>query len=162
MFFLKSFQIEKRRSGLSDAVMKVRRISIPGQLEEIENVSRVVGDCAKGAGFDELTSYTCQLAVGEACENIIKHGYGEDHTGPIRVVIRTTPGEIEVELFDDAPPFDPANASLTENWPLDDPPVGGLGLRIIYAVMDEVQYQRTDQENLLRMRKSILSPKVKT
>lgn len=142
--------------------MKVKQFSISSRLEEIENVSRTVGDCADGAGFDELSSYACQLAVGEACENIIKHGYGEDHTGPIRVVIRTTPGEIVVELSDDAPPFDPADAARADNWPLDDPPVGGLGMKIIYTVMDEVQYQRADQKNLLRMRKSVSNPKVKT
>jgi anti-sigma regulatory factor (Ser/Thr protein kinase) len=135
--------------------MTVKRLSIPGRLEEIERVSRVVGDCATGVGFDELTSYACELAVGEACENIIKHGYGHEIAGLIRVKIEANPGEIVVELSDDAPPFDAAKAPEPESWAPDDPPVGGLGLRIIHTVMDEIQYCRLDQGNRLRLRKCI-------
>jgi serine/threonine-protein kinase RsbW len=135
--------------------MTVKEFSIPGRLEEIERVSRVVGDCAMGAGFDDLTSYACELAVGEACENIIKHGYEQENAGPIRVKIEASPGEIVVELSDDGPPFDAAKEPEPGYWAPDDPPVGGLGLRIIHSVMDEIQYRRLAQENRLRLRKSL-------
>jgi anti-sigma regulatory factor (Ser/Thr protein kinase) len=137
--------------------MKVQRFSIPGRLDEIERVSSIVGDCAMRAGFDELTSYACELAVGEACENIIKHGYGQENPGAIRVKIEASPGEIMVELADDAPPFDAAKKPEPESWAPDDPPVGGLGLKIIHTVMDEIQYRRLAHGNRLQLRKCIPS-----
>src|SRR3989304_9986512 len=80
----------------------------PAFLLESEAIGDFVGEAADEAGFDERTRYACQLAVGEACENIIKHGYGGEGRGNILVTTESSAGEISVELRDTAPPFTPA------------------------------------------------------
>jgi serine/threonine-protein kinase RsbW len=108
---------------------------------------------ARSAGFDDRTSYACQLAVTEACENIILHGYRKKAEGEIRVTTRSRPGELIVDIVDTAPPFNPTRVPTEEDWPAADPPVGGRGLLIIRRVMDEVRYRRRGNRNVLRMRK---------
>jgi len=133
-------------------------MQIDGHLDQIERIGRFIQEAALDAGFDEMESYACELAVCEACENIILHGYGDDSTGKIEVAVQTKPDNITIELWDDAPPFDPANCPTELNLSNDDPPVGGLGLVIMHKVMDDMEYHRREGRNQLRMRRSRKSP----
>ena len=128
--------------------------AIPARLDQVEAVCLLVDQGARSAGFDDRTSYACQLAVTEACENIILHGYGKKAEGEIRVTTRSRPGDLIVDIVDTAPPFNPTRVPTEEGWPMTDPPVGGRGLLIIRRVMDEVRYRRRGNRNVLRMRKS--------
>ncbi len=130
-------------------------LTVPGRLERIRDITGLVGEAALQAGFDSRSAYACELAVGEACENIIKHGYQTEDGGDIRVSIASRPGELSVELIDSAPPFNPARVPDTREWTPDDPPVGGLGLLIIHRVMDQVQYLRRRKHNILRLVKHL-------
>lgn len=134
--------------------MIAKRMKIDGRLDQIESIGRFIQEAAQDAGFDEMESYACELAVCEACENIILHGYGDDSTGEIEVAVQTKPNNITIELWDDAPPFDPANGPTKLDWSLDNPPVGGLGLVIMHKVMDDVEYRRKEGRNQLRMCRS--------
>jgi serine/threonine-protein kinase RsbW len=130
-----------------------RTLVVPAALSEVALICDLVNLEALAAGFDSRTSYACQLAVAEACENIILHGYGDRAEGQISVAVDTTPGELTVELADTAPPFNPAERPAGPPDP-DDPPLGGLGLLIMHRVMDEIDYVRRPDGNTLTMRKS--------
>ncbi len=135
-----------------------KRMKIDGRLDQIERIGHFIQEAAQDAGFDEMESYACELAVCEACENIILHGYGDDSTGEIEVAVQTEPNIISIELWDDAPPFDPANGPTELDWSLDNPPIGGLGLVIMHKVMDDVEYRRKEGRNQLRMCRARKSP----
>jgi serine/threonine-protein kinase RsbW len=133
--------------------MHSENISIPARFEEIEAVCNLVDRAARQAGFTETTNYACQLAAGEACENIICHGYKDESSGEIEVHVRATSGKLTIELSDTAPPFDPTsvpNPAIEER--IEDQ-VGGLGLPIIRRVMDEIEYSRQGDSNRLTLRK---------
>lgn len=118
-------------------------------------LGQTVEEYAKHAGFDPRTGYACQLAVGEACENIIIHGYGGESEGPITLTVTAEEGNLSIELCDTAPPFNPAQKPADRKFDLDDPPVGGLGLVIIHKVMDSVRYTRTSTQNCLYLTKRV-------
>lgn len=138
--------------------MRARTLTIPGRLDQIEKICSLVGEAGREAGFDKRTTYACQLAVSEACENIVKHGYGSEGSGEIEATIRVALGDLTVELLDSAPPFNPAAKPPVRDWPSYDPPVGGLGLVMIHKVMDEVKYRRKGQHNWLHLRKRAQTP----
>ncbi len=129
----------------------------PGRFDHIEAICDLVDRAAQIAGFDDSTSYACQLAVGEACENIICHGYKGEDRGDIEVTARAEPGELTIELQDSAPPFDPTSVPASEVEIGTEDQVGGLGLPIIYRVMDEVEYSRRGRKNRLTLRKRCTS-----
>ncbi len=110
---------------------------------------------AREAGFDESTSYACQLAVDEACENIVKHGYDSSQPGEICIAVTASPGALTVRLEDTGEPFNPARRPRQQPWDENDPPVGGLGLLIIHRVMDRVRYLRKAGVNRLTMSKRV-------
>jgi len=133
--------------------VSVRRLTIPGRLDAIEAACECVEAGAQDAGFDDSTSYACQLAVAEACENIVIHGYRRKAGGDIRLEVTASRGDLTVRLEDSAPPFNPARPPDEQEWDRHDPPVGGLGLHIIHRVMDRVTYARRSGLNRLTMRK---------
>jgi anti-sigma regulatory factor (Ser/Thr protein kinase) len=130
------------------------RLTIPGRLDRIQDVTTRVGEAAHAAGFGDRDAYVSELAVAEACENIIKHGYGAEDRGTIEVMIQASRRRLVIELEDHGPPFNPAVEPETREWTPEDPPVGGLGLLIIHRAMDEVRYTRTRSGNKLRLEKS--------
>lgn len=136
--------------------MTSRTVTVPAELDQIRVLGKTVEEFAHIAGFDSRTGYACQLAVGEACENIIIHGYGEALSGSISLTINATAGELIIELCDTAPPFNPARKPQHRELDMENPPVGGLGLVIIHRVMDEVRYVRTESGNCLKLRKRVL------
>jgi len=129
------------------------KITVPAYHANIENICNLAGEAAIKSGFDDRTVYACQLAVGEACENIINHGYKEEGIGDIELSADTSPGKIILKLRDSAPPFNPAVEPSPSHWKDEDPPIGGLGLRIIHRVMDKVSYTRTGGKNILELHK---------
>lgn len=111
-------------------------------------------DAASQCGFDDRTSYACQLATCEAVENVIQHGYRGLGGGQVTVETRALPGTLVIEIVDDAPPFDPTTYPLVSDVIPEDMQVGGRGILMIYRVMDEVQYERRGNENHLRLTKT--------
>jgi len=57
---------------------------------------------------------------------------------------------------DDARPFNPLErAPVDTTVPLDQKPLGGLGIHMIRHSMDELEYRRDGGRNILTMRKRI-------
>ena len=130
------------------------KLTIPAYHKDIENLCDLTGKAAKTAGFNERTAYMCQLAIGEACENIINHGYKQEGIGEIELSAYSSPGKLKLILRDSAPPFNPAIEPGPPTWEDEDPPVGGLGLLIIHRVMNEVGYKRIKNHNILELEKT--------
>ena len=133
--------------------MAEREFSVPAYHKNIEQICNAAGEAAEEAGFNDKTVYACQLAVGEACENVINHGYKEEGNGQIILTAKTSPGSLILELCDTAPPFNPAVSPENSDWEREDPPIGGLGLLIIHRVMDKVNYRREGDRNYLELHK---------
>ena len=135
--------------------MTNHRLTIEGRFDQVETLSDLVESIAEAAGFTDRDQYALQLAVCEALENIITHGYQGESTNLIEAQVDSDPGEVRIELWDDAPPFNPSNLPQENEWVGDDPPVGGLGLKIMHKVMDEIHYERVGERNRLSMAKRI-------
>ena len=135
--------------------MTNHRLTIEGRFDQVATLSDLVESIAEAAGFTDRDQYALQLAVCEALENIIIHGYQGESTNIIEAEVDSDPGELRIELWDDAPSFNPSNLPEEKEWVGDDPPVGGLGLKIMHKVMDEIRYERVGERNRLSMLKRI-------
>jgi anti-sigma regulatory factor (Ser/Thr protein kinase) len=110
-------------------------------------------------GFSEEDTQFIILAVDEACANVIRHAYQGRTDGEITISCRDSADGIEFLLTDQGAACDPAcfpKRSFDEVRP------GGLGLPLIQAVMDRVEFRRVNGKNELHLAKSLHSPKVLT
>jgi len=89
------------------------------------------------------------LAVNEAVTNSLLHGYG-GQPGPIGLCVEADDGELRVILYDVAAPFDPTQVPPPDiNLPLEDRPLGGLGIHMMRQLTDALTYRRSTEGNEL-------------
>lgn len=99
------------------------------------------------------------LAINEAVTNILLHGYN-DQPGPVTVCVEADGDDILVRLSDDAPLFDPTSVPPPDiNLPLEDRPLGGLGVHMMRQLTNELRYRTTvDGKNELTfVKRGVLS-----
>ncbi len=101
-------------------------------------------------------SRALHLALGEHVTNIIAYAY-EDHTEhEIVARLRLWSGTVEAEVEDDGRPFNPLeHPRVDTTLPVDERPIGGLGIHLLRKSMDELTYSRESGRNILSMRKRI-------
>ena len=96
------------------------------------------------------------LVLDEVVTNIIDYGYDDADRHEIRVTMTCEGNVLTIEVDDDARAFDPLAAPPPDlDLPLEERPIGGLGIHIVRSVMNDVEYQRRDGHNILTMRKTI-------
>ena len=134
--------------------MSESRLIVPARYDRIKQICSFVVDAANVAGLDESSTFQCQIAVDEACTNIIEHGYEGEDRGRIEVICNTNPGVLKIELLDQAPPFDPETVPEPElGAPLEDMKIGGLGIYFMKKMMDDVSFSRENGTNRLALLK---------
>lgn len=117
--------------------------------EKLENVG-----CA--LGLSRRCLFEINLALDELFTNIISYGFQDQSEHFIRVSISTDCNVLTVVLEDDGMAFNPVDSILPElPCTLDECKVGGLGIHLVKNLMDEIDYQRRANTNVLTLKKNI-------
>ena len=129
-------------------------LRFPAQADRLKLVRGSIRAAARMCGFNDTTSQNIVLAVDEACQNIIVHGYKGRADGEIHMSLARKPNGIQVSLVDSAPLVD---AATIVPRPLTDIRPGRLGSHFIREIMDTADYRpRPDGPgNLLEMFKRL-------
>jgi serine/threonine-protein kinase RsbW len=116
-------------------------VVFPGRYESLSAIRDFVVNIAKGMGFQDFDLYAVELAVDEACSNIIEHSYGGENKGDIELTCDSNERSLVIILRDRGTPFDPSiipepNFGLN----IDQLKPGGAGLFLMRKMMDEVYF----------------------
>ena len=119
----------------------------------LEEIGALVVQTAKDAGFNSKDCYAMQLAVDEACTNIIEHGYGGENRGKIECSCNLINDKFTIVLRDWGQSFSPEDVPIPNfNVPLADLQSRGAGIFMINKIMDEVHFEfETPNGNTLTM-----------
>lgn len=130
-------------------------LQITAVLAHVPTACDFVADEAVRAGLDEHAVYHCQLAVDEACTNIIEHGYQQRQDNPvIDIFCHTDSNRFTITIMDDGIMFNPLTKPKPDpSAPLEQRGGGGWGIHFIRKFMDEVFYSRENQRNCLSLTK---------
>lgn len=139
--------------------MKGKRfeLEVDSKLESLSIISDFVAKVLKEIGADEGTVFGVQMAVDEACTNIIQYAYREQK-GIITLVCELVDDEFVVTIRDKGEPFDPSRVPPPDlKADLDKRKIGGLGIHFMRKMMDEVSYNLdAEKGNELTMRKKLV------
>lgn len=117
------------------------QLKIPSLTDNLELIRMIVATVADKAGFNADDVSKIELAVDEACANVIKHAYSKDPQQPIDLVIEIDYKKIAIIVTDHGKGFDFTRipkADVKEY--LAEMRVGGLGIYLMKALMDEVEF----------------------
>jgi serine/threonine-protein kinase RsbW len=130
-----------------------RAAVFPGRFDSLSAIIDFVTRAAQSAGLDLPAIHAVQLAVDEACTNIIEHAYGGEGRGEIECCCTITHYSLTVTLCDRGAPFDPGSVPDPDlHSHLENRQEGGLGLFLMRQLMDEIRFQFTPSEgNILTM-----------
>lgn len=98
------------------------------------------------------TAMIVGLAMEEAVTNVIKYAYDDRQPHPIAVRVRCTPSQVILAIEDDGRPFDPTAAPPPDfRKPLEERPIGGLGLHLVRGLVQALRYERRGGRNRLEI-----------
>jgi anti-sigma regulatory factor (Ser/Thr protein kinase) len=128
-------------------------LKIGSEIAEIPKVSTRLEEALSGSGFSSEEILDTQLAVEEVITNTINHGYKKPG-GDIDISFRITGSSTEIEIADNAPPFNPLSLPEPDiSGNISDRKVGGLGVFLVRQVMDDVRYRYENGKNVLTLEK---------
>jgi serine/threonine-protein kinase RsbW len=135
----------------------VRRLhlTLEASLETVPAAGGAVRDLCLTSGMDAGDAALVELAIVEALQNTIEHGYA-GAPGQVELAARVDPDQVHAEITDTAPPVNLARvmqAPDDDHSPLDRDSLleRGRGLAIIRGVFDRVVFTRTESGNHLAL-----------
>jgi serine/threonine-protein kinase RsbW len=135
-------------------------LQVPSSTENLALIREFVTGIGVRAGFSQADIDKLELAADEACANVIEHAYESDIMREVMVRAVYDEEFLQITIEDSGREFDPRFVPQTDVERLvSERRSGGLGLRLIRTLMDEVHYRRTpDHKNELRMVMRIKRP----
>jgi len=123
--------------------------TVPATLDSLGTITDYVMAAAASAGLDRRASYRLRLAVDEIATNIIVHGYANaGHQGVLELRADIDDRTLTIAIDDTGVTCDPRQAPIPDiNLPLDQRPIGGLGVYLAMCNVDEFVYEHVGDRN---------------
>jgi len=136
---------------------KKYQLKIPSQSDNLAIIRDVVAKVASRIGFDTDEASKIELAVDEACTNVIKHAYANNSNQMIEVSIKVDQKKLIIIVADKGKGFNPDKIKLPDlNKSIKEGRKGGLGLCLIKTLMDKVEFEiKPGSKNQVKMIKYI-------
>ena len=122
---------------------------VPGTDAGVRQAADALERFAAGCGIAAEIRWRVLVALDEALSNVVHHGYA-GQSGEVEVMFAVSDTSLTIAVSDTAPPFNPLLAPQADTTvSLSSRRVGGLGLTLVRALMDDVQYERREGHNRL-------------
>ena len=132
--------------------MNFLEIVLPNRASEIPRAHEALDQFARRHALPPERFTRLHVALEEHLTNIVSYGYEPHQAGTIRIRFVLNSSTVTVEIEDDARPFDPVQAREVDvSVPLEDKPIGGLGVLLIRKSVDALNYQRVGDKNILTL-----------
>lgn len=129
------------------------RITRAAYLESLKDFREFIKEhCAGYSGVTEEVLYDLQLAVDEACTNIITHGYAGMDPGSIILDLEMDSKKLILSLTDFGHSFEPDSTDVPNvEAPIEERQMGGFGLFFIQQSVDRMDYRVTEDGNTMTL-----------
>lgn len=112
---------------------RIAKVTVRADLKYLRPVLEFVKFCAEGEGVSPDTAVLLEVAVEEACVNVIKHAYDPAEGGDFDVEVSRGPHRIVISIEDRGVPADLEALGRNEN--------SGLGVTLMRSIADEAVFQ---------------------
>lgn len=129
-------------------------VTLKNQLTEIERLSAIVDEFGEQHDIPAKVLFALNVSLDEILTNVISYGYADGLSHDIIVRLACRDGTVEIEVEDGARAYNPLTTpepDLTK--PVEERPIGGLGVHLLRKMMDSIEYRRERDRNILTFRK---------
>jgi anti-sigma regulatory factor (Ser/Thr protein kinase) len=143
-------------SGPSRQPPRVLSVVVVNQRREVARLARLVDQFGEECGLSEDATASINLMLDEVVSNVIKYGFSDALEHEIYVSVVLEDDFVTLEIADDGRPFNPLEAPQPNlDVPIEDRPIGGLGIFIVKSTADALDYCRENGRNIMTMKKRI-------
>jgi serine/threonine-protein kinase RsbW len=133
------------------------KLKISSVTDNLEIIREFINNIAQKAGFNEESVDQIELAVDEACTNVIKHAYKYSRDRMLDIAVSLDQEKIEISIMDKGAGFNPDNLPIPDlEKYMRNAKVGGLGIHLMRTLMDEVNFSinpgKKNQVSLVKYR----------
>ena len=127
-------------------------LTVPRTLDSLKAIAQYVMAAAAAASLDKKASYKLRLAVDEIATNIISYPYEESNCeGVVDLRVEIDEQSLILCIEDTGVAFNPLEKLPQEERnlekPLEERPIGKLGIYLAFDGVDELLYERTGERN---------------
>lgn len=131
-------------------------ILIKNKIDEIQRVYARLEEFVGSAKLQENITGKINMVFDELLSNIIQYGYQDSNEHEIKIMVKVIDSKMRVQIEDEGVAFNPFEVRAPDtNVPFDDRDIGGLGIHLTQSVMDECQYQRMGNKNIVTLVKHL-------
>jgi anti-sigma regulatory factor (Ser/Thr protein kinase) len=135
---------------------KIKRFVIENQIGELSSLAEKIDLLAEEWELSPALAMNINLVTEEAVSNIIFYAFNDNSKHKIKISISLENSKLTIKITDDGIPFNPLVQQQPDiNLPAEERPVGGLGIFLIAQIMDEMNYARNKNENILTLNKRL-------
>lgn len=131
-------------------------VLLRNDLSELQRLNQIVAQFVERHRLASELVFRVTLVLEEIITNVILYGYEDGLEQEISVRLSWKAPYMKLEVEDDGRPFNPLEAPPPDKRkPLAERQVGGLGIHLVREMMDEVEYWRENDKNLLVLKTKI-------
>lgn len=132
------------------------RLKLANELGELERIKSALDKLCDDFSIRPKTALEINLALEEAYTNIVNYAFNDEEKHSIELVIAANSHQLVMTLVDDGIAYDPTqNKEPQIDLPVQDRPIGGLGVFLIRKLMDDIDYRREAGRNYLTLTKKL-------
>jgi len=133
---------------------------LKNDLAELDTLAEKLELFGERIGLDARCLFETNLAMDELFTNIISYGFTDDQEHWVSFTLTFADEELSITIEDDGIPFNPLLCKKPDlDLPVEASPVGGLGIHLCRNMMDEMDYRRSADRNIVTIRKKKVSKK---
>jgi len=134
-----------------------KKITITNKIEEIEKIVSLLDEIAKEENIPLENKFNVDMVMDEIITNIISYGYKDTEEHFINIYMNMENRELTIIVEDDGIAFNPLDMPTPDvNIPLEERPIGGLGIYLIKNTVNTIEYSRQNEKNILTMQMTVL------
>jgi sigma-B regulation protein RsbU (phosphoserine phosphatase) len=121
-------------------------------LSEIERINTEFRQFADEHGLAAGVGQKVSIVFDDLLNNIISYGFSDDEEHEIDIDVLYMPNKLVITITDDGIPFNPFDQIGPDtSLSIEERDIGGLGVLLIKKLMDEYQYQRHSNSNVVTL-----------
>ncbi len=127
-------------------------LTIENRIEELRRLAALVEEFGAGENWPPDLVFQVNLVLEEVAINVINYGH-DGGLHEIEIALTSELDALTIEVIDDGRAFDPTEDAKVPDvtLPMEERPVGGLGVYLVRTMMDEMRYRREEGRNHLTL-----------
>jgi anti-sigma regulatory factor (Ser/Thr protein kinase) len=135
------------------------RFRLRNHIDELETLRENLEAFGETVGITRRCLFRLNLALDELFTNVVTCGYEDRNIHYVDVELQADENELTITIVDDGVPFNPLPTKPPDTQcDVEKRRVGGLGIHLVKHLMDDIDYRREKDLNIVTLTKKRETP----